>query len=136
MNNDYHVLFLVGLPGSGKSYYGHEFLKSNPNYIFVDDCSRIELENALSNNAKIIVANPWFVVENARKQAIALIEKYTSNIEFVFFENNPQQCIRNVEFRNDNRKVFGFIKSMTKQYVIPKENEFEYKFQLLTIFNT
>ena len=41
------------------------------------------------------------------------------NVSYIYFSNNPEQCLINVRNRNDGRKVNGFILTYAKYYNIP-----------------
>lgn len=38
------------------------------------------------------------------------------NVDWRFFPNEPEKCMLNVEHRADGRKVFEFIKQLSKVY--------------------
>jgi hypothetical protein len=48
------------------------------------------------------------------------MKKENINPIWFFFENDPEQCIRNVHKRADGRKVSeGYIRELSAKYVIP-----------------
>jgi adenylate kinase family enzyme len=113
------VILICGLPGSGKTFLGKKLSKSL-NIEYIDDInSKDRLVELLNDNKSCIISDPHFVKSNVRILAEEFIAKYNVNIEWLFFENNPEQCLKNVNKRNDGRKVSSFIKCLTKEYIIP-----------------
>jgi hypothetical protein len=115
------LIVITGLPCSGKTYLAKSLLCSNG--VLLDDISLLGL-SALRNTVgqeQIIVTDPFLCREPQRKKA----EKWFNEIavgyeiEWIFFENAPEKCLKNVGHRNDGRLVEKFIKSLSKDYVIP-----------------
>src|ERR1019366_2702358 len=54
---------------------------------------------------------------------IFLTKKYSSNfipvVDWLFFENNMEKCLKNIKYRDDGRKVEGLIKLLNIEYTIP-----------------
>ena len=121
------IIFLVGLPGSGKTYLGKQ-LESDSN-IFIDDISKCGLkllQDALTNNYKsIIIADCFLCKRSERILALNFLQNnyYSGEIEWIFFENNPEKCFRNVDKRADGRAVKGLIKHLSGQYIIPHDSK-------------
>lgn len=124
------IIAVIGLPGSGKSYYLDKF-KNNPDYIIIDDPKNIS-EIPVDVDKNILIADCHLCrkeVLNSFKQVInKILPKHS--IELVFFENNPNQCLKNVEYRNDGRKVEATIIQYSKKYEIPEGEK------VIPIFNT
>lgn len=102
---------LIGLPGSGKTYLG-----KNLTGFFIDDPK----EKPELNHDKLVIADPNLCMENVRKKAISYLQESGYEVSFIYFENDPKQCLKNVENRNDGRKVENTINILTKMYNIPK----------------
>ena len=124
------IIFLVGLPGSGKTYLGKQ-LESDTS-LFIDDISisndgLTSLINAInSNNYKtIIVADVFLCKHFERILAFSFLRyiNYSGDIEWIFFENDPEKCLKNVEKRADGRKVERLIMELSKKYTIPVNSE-------------
>lgn len=114
------ITALIGLPGSGKSHYLFKF-KNNPDYIIIDDPkSKDELPENTDKN--IIIADCHLCIPSIRIQFEKIIkDKYPNHlIELVFFENNPEMCHKNSNYRNDGRVVNLTINEYSKKYVIPE----------------
>lgn len=105
------VTLLIGLPGSGKSYLGNK-LSSN----FIDDPK----VRPVLNGKDLVVADLNFCIEKNRESAINYFEERGYIVECVYFENNPKKCKKNVEYRDDGRKVLCSIDIYSKLYKIPK----------------
>ena len=116
------IIVIVGLPGSGKTYLGKK-LTEDTGFEFLDDVTKTQmgrLKALLDEGKSCIVSDPNLVIEPIRKSAAEYLAKFPNlEIEWIFFENNPKQCMNNVTRRNDGRKVFGFIEAFSKKYVVP-----------------
>ena len=114
------VLIIVGLPGSGKTTFG----KKQKDAFFIDDIKdKNEIEKAINNKHQfVVISDPYLIFEknriSAKKHLLGLGIK---EIEWIFFENNKEKCLKNVKKRNDNRKVESFINLFSKNYIIPKD---------------
>lgn len=117
------VTFIVGLPGSGKTTLGNKL--SSQGAFFVDDINLIKNKKELLSSIRsnhVIIADVYLCQFKVRMQA----KTYLTNIfggmkeEWIFFENDPIQCKKNVRFRNDGRDVEGMIDFMAKQYSYPE----------------
>ena len=111
-------LFIIGLPGSGKTFLGKKLSKERK-ALFIDD------PKTFSNvESDIVVADPSFCNPEIREKAKKIVESNGFTVEFLFFENDPVQCRKNVELRvsmGDFRKVDNAITVLTKIYVIPEK---------------
>lgn len=119
------ITLLVGLPGCGKTFLGNELAKSGA--MFIDDISLLgkfkSLQEAIINNiAHIIVADVFLCRNTERINAVKTIHKITNNyiLEWIFFDNDPEQCRENVKNRQDGRLVNGLINQLNKEYTIPE----------------
>ncbi len=112
-----NILIIVGLPASGKTHYIEEIYE--PGYIVLDDfVTPDKIKTALSFPAKrLILSDPFFCKESVFKQLLELLRGH--NIEFVFYENNSEQCLINAQTRPD-KKVDSFIKILSKEYNPPR----------------
>jgi len=46
-----------------------------------------------------------------------MLELYGREYECIWFENDPEACLKNVRTRNDGREVESSIKILSKMYV-------------------
>lgn len=117
------VVFYVGLPGSGETTLLSKIKKG----FVIDDFSlNIDKLNAFkaSEEETLYIADPMLctvTMEKAEsslnKMLLGLMIKET---EWIFFENNLENCWYNVKSRNDNREINkGFMEYLSKKY---KEN--------------
>lgn len=112
------VTLVAGLPGSGKS--------SMLRKLAADGATCIDDIHALSELPPrrvrwLAVADVNFCRSQVRSAAEAEIERRygASEIEWVFFANDPTQCLANASARNDGRDVAADIKALSRVYVIP-----------------
>lgn len=125
------ITLITGLPGSGKTFYS----KTLSGFI-IDDFSNIEgtVKDILSQAPKgdIIITDPWLIIgENRQSAELKIKEVYPDcKIEWIFFENNPKQCCKNLLDRNDGRKIsYDSIFWMSKIYDVPENTN------LMPVFN-
>ncbi len=115
------VVFIVGLPGSGKTYLANkEYVPRG--YYLIDDPSRMgntkEALHAMSKYDKLVICDPFLCSERKRQLAEIIFEGW--NIKWIFFENDPEKCKELIALRNDAR----IINSLDVfQYTIPDGTE-------------
>lgn len=117
-----NFIFLVGLPGSGKTKYGESIHIENS--AFIDD---IRDFNALVDAAHtfkcVIAADPNLCDDDIRKLATArLTNLYPyAKIDWLFWENSVDKAWANVNRRNDGRIISRYsIELLSKKYNPPK----------------
>jgi hypothetical protein len=115
-------IFLVGLPGSGKTYMGRQMGEH-----FLDDicrtCGTERLKESFTSET-VIVADPSLCRSVNRFFAEKMLQAHHPGceIEWVFFENNPDKCWANVQARNDGRTISKrMIYDLSKQYKMPED---------------
>lgn len=109
-------VLVIGLPGSGKTFY----VRSLDGLVFDDILNKNLLLNL--NAEKVIVVDHLFCIEKIRQKAVSFIlDNYLNvDIEYIYFENNPQQCYKNIVFRNDKREISKYyVFNLSKRYLIP-----------------
>jgi predicted ATPase len=113
------VIFVIGLPASGKSTLISKL--RGPNDIVLDDFTTPDLiRSSLSNNPGVLyISDPQFCKEDVLNKAKIIVSEYTDNIEYIYFENNPEACIHNSHLRI-NKYVDPTIKYLSKVYLVPK----------------
>lgn len=116
------IIIIVGLPGSGKTYLGKELSQGGD---FIDDISIHGLKS-LENVTKdlLVITDPYLCRQTDRTKAQIILSKKFPNckIEWIYFENDVQKCINNVNKRfnnGDKRKVLGLIAILSKEYNPP-----------------
>lgn len=117
-------LLIVGLPGSGKTYYSRQLEGT----IF-DDFKDLSLLTK-DLQGKIVIIDPHFCGEDWLLTAKHLLRKRYPDckIDVTYFENDLEACWANVQRRNDNRKIsYSFVKSLSSDYFPPKNSRSVYK---------
>ena len=110
------VTIIIGLPGSGKSYLINRIAKQHT--ILDDFVSPDKIHMALSLGNDVIMADPYFCEKDILAKAVKIVEVYTSNIEYIYFENNKERAIANAE--NRGRGVKGLIHQLSAIYKPPE----------------
>lgn len=127
MGSRKRIICIVGLPGSGKTLLGSK-MSSELKCPFVDDCFRPEdmkkLKKEITTNNVVIISAPHFCEEKTRRNVEVILKKICQDpkIEWIFFENDKQQCLINVERRNDGRNVTPTIERLSKNYFPPSNS--------------
>ena len=117
-------IFVVGLPGSGKT----EEFKNKETVLDDEENSYCALVSLMKENKEeIYLLSAEFCNKHILDSVVKFIEEFDSNspkFEYIYYENNPTQCIKNVINRNDGRNVMTDISILTKLYN-PPENRYE-----------
>jgi predicted kinase len=118
-------VFLVGLPGSGKTFIGKQ-IEEQSGGLFLDDicwtCGKDRLKE-LFTSQMVIVADPSLCRSENRFFAEKMVKEYHTGceVEWIFFENDPEKCWNNIQQRSDGRKVSKYsLSNMSKRYKIPE----------------
>jgi len=110
------VTIIIGLPGSGKSYLISKMKKKHT--ILDDFVSPDKIHMALSIGDDVIMADPYFCEPDILAKAIKIVEIYTYDIRYIYFENNKERAIANAE--NRGRGVKGLIHQLSVIYNPPE----------------
>lgn len=133
------LIFIIGLPGSGKTYLiENEY--SSPEWICYDDYRANSIENngeftksrhypfliyeLVKGNKNIIISDIAFcdnlILEDAKKNINYWKTNFSIDItiECIYFENNPDQCIKNIN-KNKEKRI-EMVKSFKDKYCIPE----------------
>jgi len=133
------VTFVVGLPGSGKSYFANKLInetvriltEQDPNAyivstIIVDDPKDFnqDIKPFLETGCNLYIADHTLCDGVYRYKATDLLNRLYPHVEiqWIYFENKPIICTRNAMHRmalGDNRDVFATIERYADIYIIP-----------------
>ncbi len=98
-------VWIHGLPGSGKTYLANQMNKNNDYTILddINDMSKVEAEMDKGNN--IILSSPYFekyIGMSLESRLRKALEGSDYELEEIWFENNPENCIKNINNRVDH----------------------------------
>ena len=133
------LVFLGGLPGSGKTYYAKQLEQQG--WVFYDDfqcraagdsplfrASRhyTELVSYLRSGQRCIVSDIRVIHDEYRRDAEAALRQDVGNVptELHLFEKDPRQCAQNVRNADDGRRVeprLDAIEFWSKHYSAPRD---------------
>ena len=117
------------MPGSGKTHLGKELSKVDESIYFFDDASArgkdlVEFLDRVSQEiGTVIVADVNLCEPLERDSAVEFIRMFNPDTQFewIYFENDPEKCRRNVSLRCDGRNVEGSIRRFSATYRIPED---------------
>lgn len=128
------ITFVVGLPASGKSSFVEDFIRDGVP-VFDDfmkgsppafaRCPHLPKIRAHLNQGRDIVLADILLVQPAfRDEVVRELAPHSARIEWVFFENNPAQCLENSARRaraqtQDHRTEVGLIRDLSIRYTYP-----------------
>lgn len=113
------AVFLVGLPGSGKTSLAlQEYVPRG--FVLLDDPKTFaEVEAAQALGKDLVVCDPHLVYAMNRTSAEAGFVKAGFDVEWVFFENDPLKAQANLD-RRGARDLPITLDLWTKMYQIPE----------------
>ena len=132
------VIFVVGLPGSGKT----EFIRSmahpktefddykagafNDDSAFTSARRYLELITTLREGRECVISDIDFCRSEARAEAECILRREVPglHLQWICFENDPAQCVRNARARAESTRrnleaELDNIRRYASQYVIP-----------------
>lgn len=116
-----NITLVIGLPGSGKSY----LLSLYEPYrrVIIDDVSinSDDLNLVQPDTKHLVITDISCCDKKVEQKAIEYLTKRFENrkptIDFIYFENNLEQCWENVKSRNDNRAIsYHFLRNLSAKY--------------------
>jgi hypothetical protein len=114
--------FVIGLPGSGKSWYIENVLNAQGAFdLVIDDPKDIQrINQGISEHKHMIIADPWLCDPKIREKALAKFNEAGIYVFQHYFENDPEKCMKNIAYRNDGRIVTNLS---VFNYVIPEYHQ-------------
>ena len=108
------IIIVVGLPGSGKTYYAKSL-----NIPMFDDISDLTVLPETSESFVVVDVNCMRASIACKAESILGGMYPNHEIEWVYFENDPVKALCNVEYRDDGRRVSNAIKMFSTIYNPP-----------------
>ena len=121
-------VWIHGLPGSGKTYLANQMNKNN-DYTILDDINNMsKVQAEMDKGSNIILSSPYFekyigmMSQEARLRKA--LEGSDYELEEIWFENNPQNCIKNINNRVDHHIKANILApeviELSYRYIIPE----------------
>jgi hypothetical protein len=129
------IVCIIATPGGGKTFLANELRQTMTllchRFVIIDDPkSYLDIKKTIEENQDadgFFLCDPFLCEPLVREKAIKKLEKdFGVRPQFIFFENNPDQCRRNIERRmqnGDDRKVWGSLRRFTRSYEIPENTK-------------
>lgn len=118
------ITLVIGLPGSGKTTFVRNTKQSTD--VCVDDPTDLNkvyqlCDAAYSAGNNVYISDPKLCVGSILRDAVTLLKKRytTAELQFIFFENNPEQCIANARSRlktEPHKTTENLIIKLSSQY--------------------
>lgn len=131
------LTILIGLPGSGKSYTIAQQRFDQVYDDFISDFYNGHVIDALQKGRKISVADPRLCDFTIFSRYLNIFEQFIdpSHIRLILFENNPQQCLINIQLRNDSRRnVERTLHLYSSFYHLDNYIKLDYPFTILPVW--
>lgn len=118
------VLLVIGLPASGKTHWAKrqvaKLLALGVTARLLDDPrTQDQLAEGLAQPSQVlIITDPYLCYPVARNAAGQMLTAAGHQVEYVFFECDPEQCQVNARLR-PGKSVAKFIAQLAESYQIP-----------------
>lgn len=128
------ITFVIGLPASGKSSFVEDFIREGVP-VFDDfmkgapsafaRCRHLpKIRTHLNQDRDIVLSDILLVQPAFRDEVVRELAPHAPRIEWVFFENNPAQCLKNSARRaraqnEDHQTEVGLIRDLSLRYTYP-----------------
>jgi len=110
------LTLIVGLPASGKTTLGATLSCD----VFLDEVTSLDqIKIPLELGKSVVVTDPHLCLKKNQEKAKVVFNNWP--IRWIYFENNPKQCLVNAKLRD--KPVNNDIKIFSKDYFIPDNCE-------------
>jgi hypothetical protein len=109
------TIIILGLPGSGKSHLAKKIQEENPDmdYKIYDDFQFMKASENFGKENQIISDGMLMVLglsDSTKKD----IKDSGSGLEIIYFENDPEKALSNIERRNNFSDVLSHQKNISR----------------------
>lgn len=120
MDTTKRIIIIVGLPASGKTTYAKHIASQLFGCVLIDDPKSWDAvqNHVMGSHGLIVLTDPYLCFACNRNVAEERFKDLGFDVEWVFFENNPEQCLRNSRKR-ETKSVERDIVWFSENYTIP-----------------
>lgn len=123
LSDNPQLIVVIGLPGSGKTTFCRYMEKEHGYIVFDDFISDYFSKSGLSGNLdkeKICVCDPRLCMKGMFDYYMGLIQRFINKdkIKLILFDNNPEQCLINIQLRNDKLSASNNVGTLSQHYCI------------------
>ena len=121
-------VWIHGLPGSGKTYLANQINQNNEYTVLddINDMSKVQAE--MDKGSNIILSSPYFEKYIGMMSLEARLRKALEGsdyeLEEIWFENNPENCIKNINSRTGHNIKASIlapeVMALSTRYRIPE----------------
>lgn len=120
------LIWIHGLPGSGKTHLSNNLNKNN-DFVILDDITNMsDITKEVNKRSNIILSSPYFEEYSHTgyyERLRSILKDSDYQVEEIWFENNPEKCIKNLKNRTDHKidsiTIIPEIGWFSKRYKIP-----------------
>lgn len=104
---DNDLIFIVGLPGSGKTHLANTF--TDRGRLVIDDPKQAPV---LAPGIKYVIADPHLCYSRVFRQ----VSKLYPSAYYYLYANDLEQCWNNIQGRDDRNITYSYIARLSREY--------------------
>lgn len=114
------ITIIIGLPGSGKTYYSQKL-----SGFILDDFLNGDYINIIKPhlNKNIILIDPRMCIQSVFDRIYNNLIKLSS-IQLILYKNDPEQCLKNIVNRDTRKNISETIQKYSKCYDLEYYNKY------------
>ncbi len=133
MLSQYQIIFIVGLPGSGKTTFAESIPREDGWVVhddFLDEWWKGSVKRQIQAGCRVCLSDPrlcsFTTFQRIADEVLSLLHE-NDEILVILFENDVEQCLRNLKRRErvseKRRRLENSVRNMTTHYDIDQWKE-------------